>query len=237
MAKQPLENRPALTENAYGAGSIISTARDMAKWDAALYTEKLLRRSSLDQIWTPFKASGGTTAPFNYGLGWEVNTFHGHRVISHSGGTPGFSSVIFRFVDDRLTVIILTNHADRVIDHLAVDVAGIYVPALARPKPSGIEPDANTSQRLKRALLDLFGGKPDPAMFTPAMQVFLRTSVAKGLWPWIGSDGELKDFTFSERDDTGASHVLRYRAVLGNATRWFRFTLTADGRIAQIDWW
>lgn len=232
-----LENRVALTENAYAAGSIVSTVRDMAKWDAALYTENLLKKSSLDQMWTVYKAGGGATAPVNYGFGWELNTYHGHRVISHSGGTPGFSSVIYRFVDDRLTVIVLTNHADRVIDHLAIDVAGIYIPALARPKGASIDPDAKTSQELKTALLDLFEGKPDPALFTPAMQLFLRTSIGKELWQWLAADGKIKSFNFSEREGTNDERILRYKAVLGNATRWFTFTVTADGRIAQIFWW
>jgi D-alanyl-D-alanine carboxypeptidase len=232
-----LENRPPLAENAYAAGSIVSTVRDLAKWDAALYTGKLLKKSSLDQAWTASRVGGGATAPFNYGFGWFVDTYHGHRVIAHSGGTPGFSSVIYRFVDDRLTVILLANHADRIIDHLAIDIAGLYVPALARPKEAGVEPDEKTSRRLKQALLDLIAGKPDPAVFTPPMQVFLRTTGGTGLWQWVGSDGEMKSFTFSEQEGAGDDRILRYQAVLGDATRWFSLTVTADGRIAQINWW
>ena len=231
-----LENRAALTENAYAAGSIVSTVRDLAKWDAALYTEQLLKRASFEQMWRANKV-GGAPAPYNYGFGWWVDTYHGRRVVAHSGGTPGFSSVIYRFVDDRLTVIILTNHADRVIDHLAIDIAGVYVPALARPQAPQVASEAQTSQRLKQALLDLFAGKPEPASFTPAMQVFLRTATGKGLWPWLAADGELKSFIFSEREVVGDERILRYKAVLGDATRWFSFTMTADGRIAQINWW
>lgn len=230
-------NRAALTENAYGAGSIVSTAGDMAKWDAALYGEQLLKRTSLNQMWTPAKAAGGALAPFNYGFGWFVDTYHGHRVVAHTGGTPGFSSAIYRFVDDRLTVIILTNHADRIIDHLAIDVAGIYVPALARPKGAGADPDARTSQMLKKALLDLCGGKADPGQFTEAMQVFLKTAMGREVWPWVCADGEVKSFAWSESEGTGDARILRYNAVLGNATRWFSFTVTADGKIAQVYWW
>lgn len=231
------ENRAALAENAYAAGSIVSTVRDMAKWDAALYTDKVVKKSSLDQMWTRNKVSGGVIAPLNYGFGWEVNTFHGHRVISHSGGTPGFSSVIYRFVDDKLTVILLTNHADKVIDHLAIDIAGTYLPVLARPKAASTDPDGETSQMLKEALLDLFNGKPDPALFTPAMQLFLRTATGKSIWQWVASDGEMKSFTFSERETAGDNVIIRYKAVLGNVTRWFSCTVTADGKIAQIYWW
>ena len=234
---QKLENRPPLAENAYAAGSIVSTARDMAKWDAALYSEELLKRSSFAQMWTPYQAKGKALAPFNYGFAWFVDTYHGHRVIAHSGGTPGFSSVIYRFVDDKFTVIILTNHADRVIDHLAIDIAGMYVPALARGKRAGVEPDAKTSQMLKQAMSDLIAGKPDAARFTPAMQLFLTTVTGKGIWQWAGADGEMKSFAFSESEAEGPSRILRYQAVLGEATHWFSFTITPEGRIAQINWW
>jgi hypothetical protein len=232
-----LENRPPLAENAYSAGAIVSTARDMAKWDAALSTERLVKKSSLDQMWTPCTLDGGATPPWNYGFGWEVNAYHGRRVISHSGGTPGFSSVIYRFVADRLSVIVLVNHADRIIDHLAIDIAGIYVPGLARPKGASVEPDARTTEKLKTAVHGVVDGKPDRALFTPAMQVFLRTDVSKALWQWVGSDGEMKSFTFSEREDGSGDDIFRYSAILGNATRWFSFTVKADGTIAQIRWW
>lgn len=231
------ENRPALAENAYAAGSIVATVRDLARWDIALSTGKLLGASSREQAWAPFRAPGGATAPFGYGSGWFLDTYHGRRVIGHSGGTPGFSSTVLRFVEDRLTVILLTNHADRVIDHLAIDVAGLYVPALARPRDARADPDPETSRKLRQALLDLVTGKPDPAQLTPAMQVFLGTATGKGMWPWVGADGEVRSFTFSEQEAAGEDRILRYRAVLGDATRWFSFTLTTEGRIAQISWW
>ena len=229
-----LENRPAVTENAYAAGSIVSTVQDLAKWDAALTAGKVPR---LDLMWAPNEARGRAIAPFNYGFGWFVDTWHGRRLISHAGGTPGFSSLLYRFMDDRLTVIVLTNHTDRVLDHLAVDIAGLYVPALARPTAERADPDPERSRMLREILLGLFEGRHDPARFTPAMQTFLKTTVGKGIWGWTAADGPMKSFTFSESEKGGDAHILRYKAVLGNVTRWFSFTLTGDGRVAQVFWW
>ena len=115
-----LENRPILLPAiAFSAGSLLSTVEDMAKWDVALSSEKLLKKFSLHQMWTSPMTDDGAYAPFNYGLGWFIDSYHGHRLVQHSGGTPGFSSVIYRFLDDKLTIIILTNHADRIVDQLA----------------------------------------------------------------------------------------------------------------------
>src|SRR4029077_6283330 len=110
------ENRPVLAPFvAFSAGSLLSTADDMAKWSAALDTETLLKRSSRDQIWTAAKTRDGKEASINYGFGWFIDSYHGHRLVQHSGGTPGFSSLIYRFLDDRLSLIILTNHADCIL--------------------------------------------------------------------------------------------------------------------------
>ena len=47
--------------NSTADGSLYLTLFDMAKWDAALYTEKLLKRWSLDQMWTPVRLNDGWT--------------------------------------------------------------------------------------------------------------------------------------------------------------------------------
>jgi CubicO group peptidase (beta-lactamase class C family) len=89
---------------------------------------KLLKKSSLEQMWTPAKTRNAEMASFDYGFGWFVETYKKRRDIHHSGGTIGFSSVIHRFVDDKLAVIILTNHTDRMIDQMAFNIAEFMFP-------------------------------------------------------------------------------------------------------------
>ena len=43
----------------FAAGAIVSTVNDLAKWDAALYTDRLLKTASLQQMWTPVKLNDG----------------------------------------------------------------------------------------------------------------------------------------------------------------------------------
>jgi len=231
------ENRPALLPAvAFSAGTILSTVEDMAKWDAALDTERLLKRSSLEQMWAPSRTNDGAFASFNYGFGWFVDSYNGRRFVQHSGGTPGFSSAIYRFTDDRLTVIVLTNHSDRFLDQFAVDIAGMYVPALKRPVGVA-DPDAVTSARLKDVTSGLMGGRYDAESFTPPMRAFLKTATGRGFWEWAASHGALTSFAFSGREDAGDSSLLRYRVGLGGNPYWFSFRLMKDGKIAQIYWW
>src|SRR4029078_635378 len=60
------------TLNTTADGSLYFSILDLAKWDAALYTEKLLKRSSLEQMWTPAKLNDGQPNPGHYGFGWEI---------------------------------------------------------------------------------------------------------------------------------------------------------------------
>ena len=231
------ENRPVLLPTiAFSAGSLLSTVEDMAKWDAALYTEKLLKKSSLDQIWTAQATNDGTDAPFNYGFGWFIENYHGHRLIQHSGGTPGFSSALYRFVSDKLTIIILTNHADRILDQLAIDLAGISLPALKRPD-ANTDPDPQTTAMLKDVVSGLLKGKSEPELFTIAMRIFLSTATGKAFWKWFADHGELSSFIFSDREDRGDGQVRRYKISFGGNWYWFSVLVTKDRKIAQIYWW
>jgi D-alanyl-D-alanine carboxypeptidase len=231
------ENRPVLLPAiAFSAGSLLSTAEDMAKWDIALTTEKLLKKSSLSQLWTIATTKDGLDAPFNYGFGWFIDSYHGHRLVQHSGGTPGFSSVIYRFIDDKLTVIILTNHGDRIVDQLAIDLAGICLPALKRPD-ANTDPDPKTTATLKDVVSGLLKGKSEPESFTSPMRIFLSTATGKAFWKWFADHGELSSFIFSDLEGRGDSQLLRYKISLGGNWYWFSVLVTKDRKIAQIYWW
>jgi CubicO group peptidase (beta-lactamase class C family) len=121
----------ATTVLAYGGGGICSTVLDMAKWDAALYGEKLLKKASLDLMWTPARLNDGKTD--SYGFGWNVGEIRGHRYLSHGGAhQTGFTSHIGRFPDDGLTVIVLTNARHANPGRIAVHVVELCDPRLAR---------------------------------------------------------------------------------------------------------
>jgi CubicO group peptidase (beta-lactamase class C family) len=228
------QNQPVLWPFvAFSAGSILSTVEDMALWDLALYSEKLVKRSSLEQMWRPALSKDGEPFPYNYGFGWFTDLYHGHRIVQHSGGTPGFSSTFFRFPGDSFSVIILTNHADIVIDHLAIDLAGIYIPGLRRPMEIKDPIPVNTERR-KNIFTRLLQGKFDSVEFTPAMNVFLKTSTGKSLFQWFASLGKPGSFRLSDMEKRKGFTVFRYRVELGNNTYLFTISEMDNGKIAQI---
>jgi CubicO group peptidase (beta-lactamase class C family) len=126
--------------NTTADGSLYMTVLDLAQWDAALDDERLLRRASLDQMWTPATLADGTSQP--YGFGWSIGSVNGRRLIQHGGAWQGFTAHSARFVDDTLTIIVLMNLAGGDPGgSIAHHVAGLYSPALKRPERTAIQLD------------------------------------------------------------------------------------------------
>jgi CubicO group peptidase (beta-lactamase class C family) len=113
--------------NTTADGSLYFSILDLAKWDAALYTEKLLKKSSLAQMWTVTPLRNGNPNSGHYGYGWFIKVIDGRRVIEHEGQWQGFETQISRYVDDELTVVVLTNLAEAKPDRIAHGVARIYL--------------------------------------------------------------------------------------------------------------
>jgi D-alanyl-D-alanine carboxypeptidase len=107
------------------SGAFLSTVTDLAKWDAALYGERPLSRSSRDAMWTRVKLSSGGW--WDYGFGWNIDSLDGHWRVHHGGSLPGFRSELARFPDDSLTVIVLANADGARPGVMASNVARVYL--------------------------------------------------------------------------------------------------------------
>jgi hypothetical protein len=112
------------------AGAFLSTVVDLAKWDALLDRDGFLTEATRREMWTPVTLNNGTTYP--YGLGWELDgqgAVRGRRVVRHGGSVIGFRSEFARFVDDRVTIIMLMNQHDVDWQTIVRGVAALYLPA------------------------------------------------------------------------------------------------------------
>ena len=107
------------------SGAFFSTVQDLARWDAALDSNRILSESSRRLMWTRVSLNDGSSGP--YGLGWYVDELDGHRRVHHGGGIPGFSADFSRFPDAGVTVIVLVNLDDNNIEAIADGVATIYL--------------------------------------------------------------------------------------------------------------
>ncbi|MGH9221323.1 MAG: serine hydrolase domain-containing protein, partial [Vicinamibacterales bacterium] len=116
------------------SGAFVSTAMDLAKWEAALLTDRVLTASSKNEMWTPVKLNDGSE--HRYGFGWEVDWFPNGigptevPLIRHEGTIPGFRAVYWRLPKHGITVIVLSNLERAALDNLTAGIAVRYVPEL-----------------------------------------------------------------------------------------------------------
>ncbi len=99
--------RPLSMSQPYAAGSLVSTVDDLARWDAAIGSGKLLSPASWRKAFTSYRLADGKDT--NYGYGWEVGKVQGVPMAGHGGGINGFSTYALRLPEQKLYVAVLAN--------------------------------------------------------------------------------------------------------------------------------
>jgi len=90
------------------AAGILSTVRDLAKYDIAIDRHVLVKKETQERAWTPFVSNSGERLP--YGLGWFVTDYHGHKPVWHYGQWgSGFSAVYVKVPERNVSIILLAN--------------------------------------------------------------------------------------------------------------------------------
>jgi CubicO group peptidase (beta-lactamase class C family) len=108
-----------------GSGGIYSSLADLARWDAALYTDKLVSQEMLAEAFTSGTNNKGEA--LDYGYGWAIDSYSGHKRVRHGGSWVGFRTHIMRIPALRFTVILLSNVSDTDASALVDDITAIYL--------------------------------------------------------------------------------------------------------------
>jgi CubicO group peptidase (beta-lactamase class C family) len=103
----------------FASGGLYSTVEDLFQWNQAIFSERLLPRAIMDQMFTPHAVTGdGGEGYAAYGYAWFLLEHKGHAVVWHSGSIDGFTSILAHHPDEQVTIILLSN-TDREIVHVA----------------------------------------------------------------------------------------------------------------------
>jgi CubicO group peptidase (beta-lactamase class C family) len=113
----------SVTSATRGDGGIYSSVDDMAKWDAALYDDRLLSDASRKLAFSPHVKVTGEPYEASYGYGWRITG----DTVWHSGESIGFRNVIVRWPKQHLTVILLSNRNDPEPYRTALAIAQPYL--------------------------------------------------------------------------------------------------------------
>lgn len=226
-------NMPWLTPTAgWAAGSLVSTVADLAKWDAALYTEQIIKKSDLAVMYTPSKLNSGGDEAMGYGFGWGNLVENGHHVHAHGGGTAGFSSYISRYTDDKVTVLVLTNLAAADAGHISQGIAKLWIPNLA-PKPIE-DKDPKTTELIRGVLERMIDGTVTAEPFTKEAAAALFPSGMAQAKAFLKPLGKLKSMALLSDTKVGEARNLAYKIEFENDAYTLRATVTKDGKIAGL---
>ncbi len=109
-----------------GSGGMYATLEDFLAWEQALDNSQLVSRANLSKAFRRHLLNNGDE--IDYGLGWRLDQYRGHRRIAHSGSWVGFRTAIARYPDDRLTIVVLTNRTDGQPSRYVDRITDIYLP-------------------------------------------------------------------------------------------------------------
>jgi CubicO group peptidase (beta-lactamase class C family) len=226
------------------SGGLLSTVKDLVKWDAALESGKLVKRSSLEQMWVAVRLNDSTTHP--YGFGWFVDERRGHMLISHAGMTGTEYS---RYPDQGLTVIVLSNLGQRFdIPGAEVDAWGI-TEGVAAGYISGLrlsslkkQPDNNPERTQQlRDFLRSIAYTDDSPLLTMGLVTSLNPNVKNITATRLK---KLASFTFITCEDVQRkvlarygeriTHICYYEMKTRSETYYYTFWMTADNRVADF---
>lgn len=124
-----INRMPTETSSTLGAGGLLSSARDLARWDAALAGDALLSPASKAAMWTPAVLPNGRR--IDYGFGWDLTPYRGLATQRHTGQVAGFQAYFARFPARNVAVIVFQNRYRAPLRQLYERVTDTLVPGLA----------------------------------------------------------------------------------------------------------
>ena len=215
------------------SGAFLSTVLDLAKWDAALYLDAILSASSRAQMWSPVRLNNGTT--FNYGFGWFIDSSQGHRRVYHSGGVPGFVCEFDRFIDDKLTIILMANVSNRDLGDVAINVGAFYVPALKPPIDKPIaDSEPELAAHVKAVITGLANGNLELSQFTSELASNLTGELKSGSFNDLRRFGPIRSFILIERKNEGNDRTYSYRLTYRQIALFVDCTFNKDNKIVRF---
>lgn len=129
------------------AGAINSNARDMAQWlrlmlgGGVFEGKRLVSEASFAELIKPQMKVGGNV---NYGLGWMLREWHGHKVAEHGGNIDGFNAQVALMPDQRLGFVMLTNVSASTLPSVTMEtVWSNLVGSPEAPKPEAAASDGS----------------------------------------------------------------------------------------------
>ena len=131
----------------YGDGGVNSTVGDLYRWDRALKNHTLLSEATQRAMLSKQVLANAQKQTF-YGYGVRLGQQDNKEIVAHGGSWPGYKNYLTRYIDDDLTIIVLSNN-EAEADKLSISLGAIALgKAVALPQNRRVIPvDENLLER------------------------------------------------------------------------------------------
>ncbi|HSQ79406.1 MAG TPA: serine hydrolase domain-containing protein [Candidatus Bathyarchaeia archaeon] len=227
----PAPNTPEALHWVGGAGAIYSTAADLAAWDLALVTGKVLKPESYALMTKPRMLTDGRVSW--YGCGLSVGYNNRRFVISHGGAVSGFQASNFAVPDTRSAAVLLSNaetgENGLIFDKLVAAIlpaANVDVPKIAGPPAADVH---------RMMLASYQAGKVDRKLLGEEFSYWLNASRLQAASTALKPYGEPAKAVVESTNERGGMEVsiVRFTFADGSSLRGLMYR-TPDGKIQQF---
>jgi CubicO group peptidase (beta-lactamase class C family) len=182
--------RPAPKEGKgwiFAAGELAMTAQDLARWDISMIQQTVLKPASYAEMEHEIVLKNGVGT--RYGLGVEVRSVDGHRVLSHSGEVSGFTAENMVLPDDGIAIVVQTNQD-------AVGASGEIANQVRAALLKNEDPEDQKQREIARQIYDgLQQGKIDRSLFTDNCNAYFSEQALKDYGDSLGPLGKPESFS------------------------------------------
>ena len=218
-----------------GAGSIVSTAGDLARWDNAFFNSRIISAADAKLATTPLYINGKSTT---YGLGWSIDAIEGIPVISHDGGMLGFTSIDDVFPTLGLSIVVLTNNGDTPPDNIAKNILAELDPEFGEKRDIVVAgEDFQITGKTEKVWTELHCGTIDRSELTPDLNKALTPDrVAFMHAHYAGAGTPLRWIYKGRQEWPDGSTTYSYRVLFKSGLAVLvAATIAKDGKFANVD--
>lgn len=218
---------------AWAAGGLDVSASDLARWDVALDSGKVVAPASFAVMSTAQKLRNGKSAGYGFGLG--VGTFLRRKAVVHTGGVPGFITENFTIPQDGLAIVVLGNsdsfQPSPVTHAIAYALYGASPPA---PKLKALpQTPAQRAQARKDVEATLSANFRAIPMRADSAR-YLHGVVAQEYADLGRRLGALQSLTLLGKDERPPVTTYYYRGVFAHGTMSVSIGLDANGTVTGV---
>ncbi len=212
----------------FAAGQLAMTAHDLALWDISVIEQKVLRPDSYRIMQTTMLLKNGVAS--RYGLGVNVATSAGRRLISHGGAVSGYLTANQIYPDERAAIVVFVN--------IYPGAAGPDAQIAVRIAQTIFQrDDADSTKALeqtRRIFTELQQGKINREVFSANVNAYFSEQVISDFAASLGPLGAPTEFLASGQSLRGGMTTRTYQIRCGARKFALVTRILPDGKVEQF---